>query len=683
MRETGPKRSSESKRPWFFGSKEGISGDVLPPWTPLRVEWKTNSADVYPWGRKYTLGPTIFPSKILSKDRSILSRPIQVVARVEGEEVRWEGTPISLEEETPSRVAFFQKAVSDTLFLSARTEVEYDGMIRIDWKIEPRRRTSLDELTFEMALKREHARYLYHFPGGWGTAYNAGALPEEGFVDGFRPFIWLGDEERGLAWFSESDKNWYNKDGENVTEIIPEGDNVVLRLRLVGVPLELSPGGKVSEDEKMVPLEEGPLGGLAYTFGFQATPVKPVTKDVWDYRIFHIGQKTFGVKTRLNVPEWALDRLAELGVKTIAFHEHWTDVEAYFDTAYGEDLKRLVKACHERGIQLLLYFGFLISDLAPEWPLLGEECVVLPKGGYTPYNYPPQPIQNAYRVCYKSVWQDAVVAGIARLIDEYGIDGVYLDGTEYPWPCSNRAHGCGYIRPDGSVASTYPIFAVRNLMRRIYTVVKKRRPEGQINVHNSTCMTIPTLEWATSYWDGEQFGSIEPGPHALEVLPLDAFRTEFMGHQWGVPAEFLCYDRPFTWQEAYAFTLLHDILIRSSNLDERLELESQLWRLNDEFGRKEALWLPYWKNAEYVTVKPTGAYTSLYWHPKNGVLAVISNLTGQKTRVEVKFNLDKLNLSGKEISGQDALTGESIKVRDGKVQLVLPSMGWRLVWLKH
>ena len=128
------------------------------------------------------------------------------------------------------------------------------------------------------------------------------------------------------------------------------------------------------------------------------------------------------------------------------------------------------------------------------------------------------------------------------MIDEFGVDGVYLDGTEYPHACANRRHGCGYVRADGGVSPTYPVWAVRSMMKRIYTIVRSRKPEGQVNVHNSTCITIPTLGWATSSWDGEQFRGLSSGTSAAEVLPLDVFRTEFMGHQWGVPAEFLSYE---------------------------------------------------------------------------------------------------------------------------------------------
>ena len=37
-----------------------------------------------------------------------------------------------------------------------------------------------------------------------------------------------------------------------------------------------------------------------------------------------------------------------------------------------------------------------------------------------------------------------------------------LDGSEWPCPCTNRDHGCGYVKPDGTIGPTYDIFATRS-----------------------------------------------------------------------------------------------------------------------------------------------------------------------------------------------------------------------------
>ena len=137
-----------------------------------------------------------------------------------------------------------------------------------------------------------------------------------------------------------------------------------------------------------------------------------------------------------------LDRLAGCGVRTMCFHEHWTDIQNYPKTTHGAELDKLVAACHQRKIQLLLYFGYEMSNIAPEWDRYHEECLVHPRAG----GYKRKPEQTAYVVCYRSHWQDFLAEGIDRVMAEHGVDGVYLDGTSEPWGCTNRgtaAATCG------------------------------------------------------------------------------------------------------------------------------------------------------------------------------------------------------------------------------------------------
>jgi hypothetical protein len=663
------KESAGVKAAWI-GSREGISDGILQPWTPLSVERSGGIVRVCCWGRTYEFGSQPFPRAVVTRGESVLRAPVRAAARADGQLQRWKGSPPRLIEARPDRVRLSQKAEAPALILTAETQVEYDGMMRIDWRIEPRQAVRLEELTFEVPLRVKNAKYLYYYPHyerSW-SEHLPGELPPEGFVDDFRPVMWLGDDERGLEWFAESDENWFSDEPDRVTEVKREADRVTLRLRLVRVPVELAP--------------DGARKSLSYTFGFQATPVKPVETDALDQRTFHISQSTFGPQVRLDIPESTLDELAAAGVRTIAFHEHWTDIEAHTQTAYGEQAQRLARECHERRMQLLLYFGFLMSDLAPEWEQFSDLCLVEPREGYDPYNYPPQPLQRAFKVCYRSVWQDFLADGTARVMDEYDVDGVYLDGTADPFGgCRNQRHGCGYLKPDGSVGATYAIFPIRSMMRRIYTIVKQRKPQGQVNLHQSAFMVMPALAWATSYWDGEHLAGRPPGRIARETLSLDGFRTEFMGRQWGVPAEFLAYSQPFNYRQAWGLALLHDISVRPIHMGEELELASRVWKVFDEFGRKEAEWVPYWQNAGYVAVRPEQFVASLYRHPKNGVLIEVFNTGQEQTSGSVRLDLKTLGLGG-ALSVKDALTGEPVAASGASVPVPLGSLEWRLFWAR-
>ncbi|HID07657.1 MAG TPA: hypothetical protein EYP10_10995, partial [Armatimonadetes bacterium] len=603
------------KSPWWLHTMEGFVRDVLPPWKPIQVsryDAQKRSIAISVWGRIYEFGAVPFPKRIVSNGRELLSAPIRIIAQCNGRMQSWRGEALDLLSRAPYAVHIRQRAQSDALALNASSRIEYDGMVQVHWRIIPKQRIQLDRLVLEIPMRSSIARYVYYYPERYEpwTAHRPRAFTNAMRM-AFNPVIWLGDERCGVEWFCESDRNWFNADAKRAIEIVREDDTVVLRLHIVDEPLRLD-------------------GELDYTFGLQATPVKPIETDAWDYKTACVYTPVYGLEESRHGGASALDALAKLGVRTLALMD-WTDILCYNMPTHPEKLHRFVRECHKRGIKVIVYFGYQISDVAPEFTYFVDECAMWTKPqphswAENPDNYPPKPTQQVVRVCYRSIWRNFVVAGVARLMDEFDIDGVYLDGTAIPVaPCYNIHHGCGYRKPDGSAGGTYSIFAGRELMRRIYTVVKMRKRDGQVNLHQSGYMLAPVMAWVTSYWDGEQLGGWKRGAFALDRLPLDYFRTEFMGHQWGIPAEFLHYCTPMNFKQAWAIALLHDVPVRPfvGNWND-VELAARVWRVMDEFERKGASWIPYWRNAKFVSASPDGIYVSLYRHRTSGLLLVVS-----------------------------------------------------------
>ena len=856
--------------PEWLNCREGVTDELLPPWTPVQVD----GGIVRVWGREVDLSSGPLPRQIRTRDEDVLTGPVRLLCSSEGTEQRWRTGAPTFGEHTDADVTWAGTLNGPDVRVTVHGRMEYDGMGLLSIRVEPRTAGKRVTLSLEVPMRGPRATYLYHFPGQWRSAANIGALPEDGWAGPWKPYIWLGDEWRGLGWFCETDENWHPADRGKAVRVERRAEGTVLAFALLQDTLLTDP--------------------LEYVIGFQPTPVKPLKPDVWDYRIVHKGryglekanhrppgsatwpargnvnpeQGTFecwvrpefdpnlkvedrggraqhnqnflaiefakdrraclywniddrgmrafvqtgqgqypvlistrnawqrgqwhhvaltwgdelavwvdgrkaGAKphrgllddaldraaiklgfdtcaflvdslrtsdvarTRFDLsapleadgntllleqfdhepapgedrrtrpqkiaadcgapgglispecgivegkwgralalftpgpPRSELDRLAEAGVRTICFHEHWTPIQNSHVPSNPEALRRLVKACHERGIQLLLYWGYEISNIHPDWDVYSAECLTHPRAG----GYKRQPEQTAYIVCYQSAWQDYMAWSIAKIMDEFDIDGVYLDGTARPWRCANQHHGCGYLDTDGSRRSGYAVLATRDMMKRIYAIVKSRKPNGQVNVHNSLTMVTPSLAWATSTWDGEQFGGIERGPHFSDVVSLDAFRTEFMGQQWGVPAEFLCYGRPYTYAEALAFTLLHDVLVRPGDVS----LASALWRTMDEFGRDRARWLPYWGNAEYVKAEPADVRVSLYSHHGKSAMLVVSNLGHEGTHARVSLDCRRLGLDPGEVTATKALDGRAAEVTAGVLELQLGPMGWQLI----
>ena len=643
------------EKPGWLGSREGISDKVLAPFTELRATKRGESVVVSVWGRTYEFGPSGFISSMESKQAAVLAGPMRLIGRADGRELSWKPAAPALVSQSPARCTVSQTLSGEEMNLALEASVEYDGLARIDWRLRAKRLTKLEGLALEIPLDPARAKYVYTWP-----KVRSGALKGD-YTCGFRPIVWLGDEERGLSWLCESDQNWLLSDPEKAIQIAKGDEEVVLRLNLVDKTTELKPG-----DE------------LSYSFGLQATPVKPTEEDAWDYRI--VRNSWYGYS--LDLPEKevdgkpALQHYADKGVRAMLIWRWW-DAFAYpLPIGHEEEFRRLVQACHQYGIKVVPYVGgFLLSDRAPEAAFFKDEMRVAPSGTY-PLKMPGLPTQYGTIVCQRSPWQDFLVDGIARLIDEYDVDGVYLDSTTIPWACRNELHGCGYRKPDGTAGVTYPIFSVRENLKRIYTVVKQRKPDGIVDIHTYDCMNIPGLAFATTYWNGEQLSGKE---FKLDALPLDRFRTEFMGYNWGVPADVLYY-KLGGYQQCCAIALLHDVPIRAENLKD-LDVEAGLWDLRERFGVKQAQWLPYWSNGQYVSISPEGCYVSLCRHPRNGVLAYVSNLSRDEAPVRMRLNAEGLGLEV-PLAAKDGLSGEELSVEGVELTLSLPSQGWRTIWVR-
>jgi hypothetical protein len=670
-----------AKPPWWVGSAEGNTDKVLAPWTPVQATCSPASASLKCCGREYRFTATALPSNITTAGRDVLAGPVRLVARTDQGEVKWAPAQLKLARQSPTAAVLSVSGSAAGLALSGQIRLEYDGMMRVDLKLVPRAPVRLERLALEIPVKSAHAKYYYYYPdrAGLWQAHRPGAVPAAGVTMPFNPTIWLGDEERGLEWFCESEENWLPADAKASVQIKPQGDITLLKLDLIGQPLALDPNAK-----NLLVGNGQPVGQLTYTWGLQATPIKSMDPDAWDLRSTTLFAGVYTAMDPGPDGKSQLDLMQDNGVKSLSLMD-WTGILCWNQATEPEKLRRFVQECHRRGIQVMVYFGFQVSDAAPEFDQYLEDAANWFEPRPYAYdfgldNYPPQPVQTVYRVCYRSLWQDFVVAGAAKLMDDYGIDGVYCDGTTIPLQCYNTHHGCGYHDGQGNWKPTYTIFASHVFARRLYSAIRTRNPQGQVNLHNSAFMVAPSIGWATSLWDGEHLYA--PGMTMIERLPLDMFRAEFMGRNWGVPQEFLEYSLPGDFRQKWGLTLLHDVPSRPYGTAEQLPYASAIWRLMDRFGRKQATWHPYWANADLVTVEPAEVYVSLYKHPQNGVLLVVDNLGRQEAAVRLKLNTQKLGLTA-QATAEDGISGEKLPLQGGALQFTLPSTGWRAVWVRQ
>ena len=700
--ETGDSISQEIvvNAPDWIREQAGKTTEVLPPWTPVQVERNGKKLSLKVWGRSYEFGPLLLPRQIESAGKPLFTKPVTLEARANGKTLQWTAGPIEVKEQTDASVRLEQTLTAGPLTLNVGARLEFDGYLIYDLDLTASADTQLDGLGLLVSFIPDKALFGYgdrvfprESPKNVISEWFSGEIVDQ-LNFRFSANVWIGADERGLTWQAESNEFWNNADPQKAMVITPEKESTTLQINFVDAARTLKPREP-----------------LSYRFAFLATPIKPLRRDAWDFRIaryepwgkeIEMGQR----KTPDGTPE--AKSIVDLGVRHL--FTNITDVWPW-PMPVGKDFAKathgMVEAAHKYGLKLHNYgIHQRVPVNVPEFDIYGSDMSNRPLKQYVQplgqNQERPGPIslklgadsQATVMMCPKSeALQDAYLYALDQRLKTFGDDGVYLDGTASFVPCMNTEHGCGYLGADGVLKPTYPVFAVRELMKRLNSIVKSHDPDAIIDAHSSFCYNLAGLAYADVMWTGEQWHHLrDTGTNYVSgQLTLDKFRTEFTGRQIGIGAETLHY-RLRDPMKVAATSLLHDISPRYSlqafdNItgkpDPYFALMPKLWKLRDEFGANEAEKLYYYNNQDYVTVAGEQGHATLLKHPSNGTLALVSNLSREKQDLTVSFNLQSLGLRAGEVSVIDPLTGKDVPISaEGKVTLSLESEAWEYLWLK-
>lgn len=690
------------EKPAWIQSRIGEYDGVPKPWTPIEVSRLSDrNVEVSVWGRKYVFDGSLFPSQIFAANEGLLAGSSHLLAEVGDRKTDWSPGPIKVDKASADVVKLSQDWTGGNLKLLVEATLEYDGFLRYRCVLGSTHPVDIQQLTLTLPLRAERALFCYAdraYPlveGNYVGTFQSGAIQKPlGFQ--FSPSVWIGDDDRGLTWQAESDQHWKPADPQKTLEVLPEGKEVRFKANFLTTSTTLRPG----QDK-------------VYEFALLATPVKPLARDAWDLRIarYEPWGTDFGLPDRKVNGRPELEVIHESGVRRL--FSFVTDAYSWpmpVHEKFSDGLSRMVKAVHDGNLKVHPYvIHQRVAVEVPEFDLYGADMANRPMKSYSqPMTFPRNPARpgsvntdfgadssSTVFMCTKSeALQDAFIGSLDRRLEKYGEDGVYLDGTVHVGPlCFNEEHGCGYRDEDGKLHGTYPTFSIREFMRRISNTVKAHNPEGIVDAHSSYGYNPSALAYADVMWTGEQWHHLRKTgtEYVAEELTTDKFRTEFTGRQLGIAAETLHY-RLRNPMKIAATSLLHDISPRYStnafdnstqSADSYFKLVPKLWKMRDEFGANEAEKLFYWRNEEYVAVANTGAYATLFKHPRNGTLALVSNLSREAQDVDVHFDLGKLGLSETTLRVFDPLTGQDLDLTtDGRLKLPLGSESWKYVWLK-
>ena len=631
-----------------------------PSLSPMSSTYENGRCEISLWNRKYTLDGAPFLSSVVSGGEELLAHPIRLVGIENGKELAVTDVHSQMIHgyESGKTVKACQYMQSARFVFNTTLTAEYDGMMDFHLIVATHGRSvaqffgmaesdtaprELTRLWIEIPLKKSASvSYQYapqatalidgKIPSARATVHSAGKMPKESLSLPFIHQLFVGNDEVGFAVFFESDKNWQVENVQRAIECITTENETVIRIHLL-------------DNEPKSWLEKGEDNGiglmpLTFRIGMQATPIKPFPKNPYEEHNLHIDclkkilvpYEEFLFSPFEGTNERAIDRIARLGVNTLYIHEKWNDIQnsPFLTSDTAARLRLIVKEAHARGMRVIPYFGYEFSTLSP---LYGEKAEEFLCSDVT-WHWYRFPWQRAPQVCQNSGWQDVFVQNVERLMDEFGFDGLYLDSIYPTRACRNEKHGCGYRDADGILHPTYPVFAVRNLMKRLYAIVKKRG--GIICSHTSGSLPVTSLAFSDVVWEGE-YMLVDLMKEGLDVTPEAHYRAVYTGRNLGVRVNLLSYAKPPLWnsREAMASIIPFGIIPKPLDTGEQLADVSNLWNVLDAFGVENAKWKPYFNNT--VTVSTEDVRVS-YYETDDALLCLAANMKGTpSTSVRIGF----------------------------------------------
>ncbi len=554
------------KMPWE-GNTLGVTDEVFPPFEPIQVDGDKVAVVL----RDYRMNGFGLWDSVVSQGRELLAAPIRLrYEMADGTEGDWTLSAPVLETAEPHIARYRARALSDGVTIEALSEIEMDGMMKVTMTMKPGKVAGasssgsiesesktragssghLAALWLDIPLKASETTLMHedtgtmrrnysgYIPAGEGVVW--GARRRNGWQNAFCGYLWLGGEERGLAWFAENDRGWITEKGGSdrpLQEIVREGDRVILRVHLVNLP------ATIEEPREIV-------------FGLQASPVKPMPAD------WRTGARGGG----LPVTPWGGHQCAD----KFPFEDRWEIVDKIIETQlerknnnewFAEMVKKhdippihgnadWLKMVHhfawhqvyQRRPVLVYFEEMAASTYRPEWHVYKNEWardLLDPRrswpDGYDLFRQGRLAIGN-YRATFGPSYRD-YGAWYTNEWLKRGV-GIYWDNS-YLTTASNPFSSAAY---EGNPGLT--LWNQREYSKRTWNLLKhyeRQRGEKLLFLqHMTNASLLPILAWTTTAMDNEfdtkafSRNVTYPRQHpADEPFPPDYLRAQSLGRQTG------------------------------------------------------------------------------------------------------------------------------------------------------
>ncbi len=491
---------------------------VIAPYIPLSIQGDTLISLL---GRNIKLGQQGFPEQIQTfftpEMTELSTTPNNVLAenihfhftrKTDGKDIRLKTQGVQFTRKTPGTVQWHAISVSDELQMDVSASLEFDGFLAYTVKVTALQDLDLKDIVMHIPFQNEAAVYMM------GLGQKGGYRPDSMYhwkwdvahknQDG----AWIGTVNAGLQ-YSLRDEHY----------VRPLNTNFYLQKPLLA-PASWANGGNGGIDigikgkSMLANNYSGPRqlkkgDALYYDFNLLITPFHPLNTDwQWATRFYHKYDDLATIKAT--------------GATVINIH-HATPINPWINYPFIEwkKMKGFIDSAHRLGLKVKIYNTVReLSDHAYETfalRSLGTE-IYSPGPGrgfswlqehlgedYIPAWFVPDIKDAAVINSGMSRWHNYYVEGMSWLVQNAGIDGIYLDDVAFD----------------------------RVTMKRIKRVLTQDGHPGIIDLHsanqynprdgfnNSANLYMEHFPYLNRLWFGEYFD--------YEKNPPDFFLTEVSG----------------------------------------------------------------------------------------------------------------------------------------------------------
>jgi len=604
---------------------------VPSPWTPLEVKQRNQAIFIKCWGREYVFNRTLLPSQIYSADEPLLKRPIQLEINSGNKILKFDSASVKINVQTAAAVNLETKSISGNIEVKVAVHIEYDGLMLITLTTN---QPNTNSFSLDIAYNQNVSEYYIKYASNPNAdiRYSDSLPAKEGILlsSSFIPYLWIGNNYKGLFWFCESPESWPGALNSNAIQITRRQNIVTEKFNL----------GSVS----------------SYQFGIQATPVKPFPDNWRNLRFAPAVNATIQVL-------WP-----QTGNPSSTKYFGWP--QAVNDDNYINQIKKY----HEKNKKVIAYAS--ITTLPSVLPVYQQNKNLWQRAKV------PMKIKADSLIFIEpnsKNYREFVTNQLTDYLVKYNLDGYYLDLTKsYPFVKNNQKY--------------YPILGYRELQKELYTSIKAKNPNALIIGHMSGNIDIPVLSFVDGYLDGEQFTFIKNGEKNysikqsyLDVINLNQFRAEFIGKQFGIISFFLP-----EFDAASAKTIqptlglvsllaIHDV--QPWPLWSNISVWNELYKQLDAFSFQQSNFIPYYSNNPPAqTGNLNNVYVSAY-SKTNEALIIVSNLSKEKVNGTITLNPQTLGLQ--KINSVYVLPNNTkIDFVQNKILVNLDALSYQLFWVK-